>query len=296
MAALTTKWIGLVLVFGIALIVTAAWWETTVHGNANDALLQAIENTKPMTYAESQQIRHFVDSWRTHLAKESFKTVIVRDFGIAFTLAVILTIILEANARQRLQDQITTGVVEAVFKRLIPASIFEEVRAYVIGARVVKREWALNMNLQYDPSLKLNEPDHFISRTTVSYKLFNIMPYAEVQVIRSSLNLDLSGADATGALPRYDKVSLDNEKFEGETLTHLLGEDRCSYQIMRSIEGNQRKFVHVVNEISEIVRIPDTFVWSMNAPTEDATINITSSDPNVGFQVRALHPDSARLT
>ena len=122
------------------------------------------------------------------------------------------------------------------------------------------------------------------------------MPYAEVQAIRSSLNLDLSGTDAKGALPRYDQVSLDNEKFEGEKLTHLLGEDRCSYEIRRNIEGNQQKFVHVVNEISEIVRIPDTFVWSMNAPTEDATINITSSDLNVGFQVRALHPDSsARL-
>lgn len=54
----------------------------------------------------------------------------------------------------------------------------------------------------------------------------------------------------------------------------------------------------MTNDIREIIRVPDTFCWSMNSTTEEAEIVIDASAPTVtdiAFEVTALHPDRARL-
>jgi hypothetical protein len=288
------------LTLGMVLIATSAERRAALSETGFQTLIGSIAAKMPqLTYSQSQDVRSAFRDWVTASEPESVTLIIGRDLGIAVVMAVILTIVLELYARQRLADDIREGVVEAVFQRFVPPAIFAEIRDHVLSARSLKRQWRLEMTVYRDSALALLDPGYFVSRTVVSYRVYNMTNYACEEPLRSHLDKDVVGKDAQGRpLPRFEEVRIGDEIFEGEKLGKLLSEDGLSYETMRSLPRNGQDCLIVTNDIREIIKVPDTFCWSMSSTTEEAEIVIDASASTVtdiAFEVTALHPDRARL-
>ncbi len=292
-------WLVMCLVFGLGafflfLSATHLSYIETSDWNTLLALLRSISPDLSLTQAETFKAE--LDSYANILQQESLLSALLRDFGIAAIVAVLLTISIEFYARNRLQDEIRSGVIEAAFKRLIPGEVFEEIKKFVIGAPCVKRDWRIAMMLRTDEEVTRKfGPNHFVSHTTLQYTLLNITSSVVKQDIHLGLDEDVTGTGQDGLpLPRYEKIQIGELEIRDKCIREYLSEnDQLEFIKEYSLQPGQ---ITVICELHEIIRVPNTFVWSTPIQTEGTTITIdTSAVPCLSFSVIPLHPDRARL-
>ena len=287
--------LALVGLIGIGLCGLSGHFDSQIEDFSVNQLLAEIQKTAALNFEQVSQITAFTEHWKQHLAHASFWTTLIRDVGIAMMLAVILTVVIEFWARQRLQDEIREGVLEATFRRLIPPQIFDEIRNGVLLAKSVKRQWQLVMTVSRDATLNGPDPRCYASQTSVTYRIHNLTNSAYEETFSTELNRDIEGSDQTGSLPRFDWVRIGNKKYTDEELKDFLAPDGHSYTVSLTLPRDP-SYLEVRNEFKEVLRVPDTFVWSMTGLTEDVSITIESTGvPEIGFEVNALHPDRKRL-
>lgn len=219
--------LALGFIVGAALVAVSAERRATLSEAGFQTLIGSIAAKMPqLTYSQSQDVKSAFRDWMTAAEPESIALIIARDLGIAVVMAVILTLVIELYVRQRLADDIREGVVEAVFQRFVPPAIFAEIRDHVLSARSLKRQWRLEMTVYRDSGLTPSDPGYFVSRTVVSYRVYNMTNYGCDEPLRSHLDKDVVGKDGQGeTLPRFVQVRIGDEIFEGENLGKLLSED-----------------------------------------------------------------------
>jgi hypothetical protein len=300
--ALTTgenqhRWIyGLVLflifVAGVGLIVGTALYGHYVAEESTEQILATVDAVGArLSRPGSDSVAASLKFWREHISKESTVIVLLRDFGIAIVIAVLITVIIETKARARLQDELRLGVLEAAYQRLIPPALFEDVKGHVIGAKVLKKDWAIRMTVYQDAAIT----DHLVSNTIVTYQLHNLTGATVQEILEFVLDEDVTGVDDKSRIPRFESIKIGMKEYKGSDLVAKLRADGFGCSLPVSIG---KEPLPVVLTMKEIVRVPDVTVWSTTKATEGAEVTISKAGlEHIKFEVQALHPDrKSRMT
>lgn len=272
-------------------------------GVANDGRLDASTTTHivhdvitivpALPATDEAKIRSDLQWWQSHIGPETLVDRLLRDVGIAMVVAVLLTLIIESRARMRLQEEVRSGVVEATLRRLIPPSVYNQVKIHVMGARVLKQQWNVAIEVYRDEVACRDRSDHYVCRTTIGYLLRSLTGAAVTDDLVVLLDQDISGSDGAGPLPRIESVKVGAMTFRGQTFDQHLQDAGASFQ--RAIEIPPES-VAVTIVVRAIIRVPDTFVWTTTHLTDHAKVTVaTESVPQVKFAVQALHPDRGGL-
>lgn len=284
---------------GLAGVLWSAGNLAHVTAEQRARLTQVLTTIRPdIQVEESQRIARAVEESSPTITREALKVVLARDFGIACLIAVALTIGMEMLMRSRLHDEVRTGVLEATYQTVIPEPIFEEVRNYIISAKVIRRNWRNSMVLRVDPKIARLFPDCVLSRTVVSYEMHPLGKAARNELISATMDEDVVYCVGNEVkYPRFRSLTIDRsikpERFEGAQLQALLKKNGFRLEKEVRLDHNPIK---VILEVEEIVRIPDTFSWNVPVQTDGAVICVdTSNAPDVVIDIRALHPDKDRL-
>lgn len=208
---------------------------------------------------------------------------IVRDLGIAALVAVIITIVFEFYARNRLEAEIRAGVIEATIRRLIPERVWEKIKIEILSQDTIRRNWTLIMNVVDDSVLG---DGRYLSDTIQSYELHNLTGRETTALVRHELYTHIRGQDANGdSLPRFVRVTVGPKHYEGEDLKQLLRNGGLKLELPVPLPAEEAG-VPVRLEVKEIIRANDTFVWWMTNTTDRATVEIAAPD-NLRFTLRA---------
>jgi hypothetical protein len=96
---------------------------------------------------------------------------ILRDMGVAFFVAVIVTGVYELHVRQVLDTEKLEGVLSTVLKYNIPPNVWDEVSGHVLDSKVIRRNVAIDFEIRPDSSLP---PSKAYLIMTYSYDLYSL--------------------------------------------------------------------------------------------------------------------------
>ncbi len=139
--------------------------------------------------------------------------VVVRDLGIGLLVSAFVTSLIEWHASKTLRLEVATDVVEAVFQRLIPDSIWRQVATHVFRAETVSYELELNIEVlgrdnqeakAFEESYK-NEQGVHLMRYTARRRVVNVNQTKDVPYkLHAGVDADLSMPELN--IPRFDKI------------------------------------------------------------------------------------------
>lgn len=280
---------------GIAFILGTVIHRHAVEGAATERVMEdVLHNAPDLRAVDGSKVRASLEYWQERIQTETIVDVVIRDLGIAMVVAVLLSLLIESYARNRLQDEIRSGVIEAAFKRLIPASAFDQVSAHIMQAKLTKESSVIEMVIRSDPAVSAGNAGFYVSNTILRYQLRSLTGRPVKDTICARLDRDVTFQAQDGRrLPRFESVTIGDKKLLGGELKSLLSDDECTFSTPATIDGSP---LSVVVVLEEILRVPDTFVWNTQLCTDHTSISIDASGiSGVGFEVTALHPEASRL-
>jgi len=280
---------------GVLLLLRSASHFSEVEGRDRDKMVHDLEHIRPgFSVAEADSVRLVLRARDSRLSEETYWDALSRDLGIALLVAVILTLAIEGYARGRLREEIRSGVLEAAFRRLISSAVFDQIKGHVIGAKCLKRNWSLEMFLLREHPATTGGDRLYVSRTVLSYDLVSLTGGPVKEHLASGLDRHLTGKDEVGALPRFERVQIGSEIYEGDKMTPYLFDDAKTFKKEHSVSTSG---VRIAIRLLELFRVPDTFVWNTPLQCEGAKIVIeNAAKAGVAFEVTALTPERDRLT
>lgn len=284
---------GLILLFllGVGLVAIAQWEANNTAQSTNDLVLDQIQHTIPaLTRDTAKVVAKALDEWRERVNHEGFRSVLMRDLGIAFIVAVLLTVVIERYARNRLADELRSGIVEATFQRLIHPKVFDQVRHHVMNADLLKENWQIEMVVSDDPEISRVYPDFYVSKTLLRYTLRNISGKEITHPFEVELDRDVTGPDGVTSLPKFESITVGANKYEGEELEKRLEADGSLFSCKCTIGETP---VQIVAMLREIIRVPDTITWSTMQCADGAKFSIDVSavkGRGIAFEVTPNHP------
>ncbi len=291
-------WLVMVLLclLGVSGLLGSVYWQSRIEKTVcKEVIKEIIKEVPTLAYDKAERIEKVLGRWEKRLTAERLWPIFSRDFFIALLIAVGITVSIELYAAKRLSSQVAEDVFEAIFRKVVPPEIYPEIRDHIFRATIMRRNWKISMTLIDDPNLRSRQRDCYLCKTIMTYSVESLLGYTHEHLIRSRLDLDITDSDLN--LPRFDKVTIGNMEYEKEKLKkELLSEDGFTYKKLVKLPAAPHTPVMVINEISEIVRVPDTFVWSSNLLSDGIEIEInTTSTPDLKFEVHPLHPESGKL-
>jgi hypothetical protein len=288
--------LSLLFVIGVGLVAFAQWEAYNTAQSTNDLVLDQIQHTIPaLTRDTAKVVAKALDEWRNRVYHEGFRAVLLRDLGIAFIVAVLLTIVIERYARNRLADELRSGIVEATFQRLIHPKVFDQVRHHVMNADLLKENWQIEMVVSEDPDISRVYPDFYVSKTLLRYTLRNISGKEVTHPFEVELDRDVTGPDGITSLPKFESITVGTEKYDGNELQKRLTAEGSLFACKCSIGETP---VQIVAMLREIIRVPDTITWSTMQCADGAKFSIDVSavkGRGIAFEVTANHPQREAL-
>jgi hypothetical protein len=228
------------------------------------------------------------------LPERSLTARILDELGIALVIAAILAAGIETYARMRFEDELKRGVVEAIYKRMIPPLVFDQVREHILKANIVRKNYRLTLKLNGKLPDE-DRPDQYESETSISYDIFNITGLSPDCTITHGLDHDLSYTDKNNRdWPRFTSVKIGDALYDEPALSRHIRDYRLTIKTKLPKADHP---LHVEIKAASIVKAPDTCNWNMSNLAEGATIEIVV-DPavtGIGFDVKALHPERSML-
>jgi hypothetical protein len=245
-------------------------------------------------------------------------TDILRDLGIGSLVSVFVVVFIEWRAGLTLRSEIATDVLEAVYRRMVPKVIYDEVRDSIFRSDVMRRDWELTITaLALGDCHEIPEETRewmsgegvFLVELQTSYVVQNLNDRQVPFLAKGWLDLDVP-IEAAG-VPRFTAVEVGDDSWE---LSAALVQDL--YRGTRPLllpndlrvlvnPGRQIRFEkHLMLPRSGSVRLayrarcafraPGSQVVSAQSPADGIRIE-TNGTPELEFDVLPLHPQQEGL-
>lgn len=234
-------------------------------------------------------------------------TLFIKEAGIAIMIAAVLGYTVEELSRAKqlkeineFTQKVSENVLAAVFKKIIPDSIYGEVKRSVLDQTIIKLDAKLRYNLKEIPKseaskygLTSEECDlYLICEVTTTHKLKNLSEIAiKGHEIKCGVSCDLHKGLS-------EKVVI-HRAIIGEVLTEEelqksieLGDGRGVKQFKKVIDLEPEEELSICFCSTTFKRIEDTEVWTTLTPTENMTVEISFPE-KLEVGVRANHPKKA---
>jgi hypothetical protein len=230
--------------------------------------------------------------WASSIRKSdphSLRGEILRDVGIAFIVAIIVTGIYELHMRTILETEKMEDVLSTVMKYNVPKSVWDEVNKNVLKSDAIRRNVKIDFEIKPDQSLQPGLALLFITYNYDIYRLKSNSAEIEVQhnIVNDYNNLArferVIVTDAQGnTLAEYKAENGQERKKEFRTLVHM----EQGYDFKKDVFIDERA-VHVMNQRYEIINLPGTY--SLGIPT------IMEGTPKKPVEISVTIPESLNI-
>lgn len=204
---------------------------------------------------------------------------VLRDVGIAFCISVVIAAIIEVTLAT---DTFLEGL-NAIMHRVVPSTVWDAFREYVIPQATMREAWKVTMCVQED----VEHPGSYVSTTTVE---FNVVGLQEVLPSQIQIELDAFRNPTFKAA----KVGGDDVPLAGRV-------SGCKLTLPVPLKGtyrprlDERKRISVEYTFLETIRFPDIVVWWMKETTLNGDVYVTEHPADWAVEVMSPHPAAKAL-
>lgn len=203
----------------------------------------------------------------------------VRDIGIAFFIAGLITIIYEHVVDfRRMSDAISIIVGTDV-----PPPVLNAVTSHVFKKEVIRENLELRWSVQPDNSLP---EDQALIKIHISYDLYGLKQHPFDFIVRQELE-HFNIQNANGTLPRFDSVTVGDKVYKGEELNKLVPDGLLSlppvtlnpwYGMDDNSKPPGNSGIRFIFERSEIVNIPGSYSTVLSQLTKGVRLEVEHPD------------------
>lgn len=214
--------------------------------------------------------------------KQSGKAVwhdIVRDLGIAFLVAGIVTIVYGSV----LDLKRVTDAVGLMIGENIPQPIWDATRDQFFQRDIIRENAEIRLTVERDPSLP---SDQALIKSEISYDVYGLKPEPLSFSVQQELeNIDLHNAD--NSIPRFDSILVGEKEYSGDELKKLSTDGLVTLPPValqpwpREISDPHNKGIHMVFKRTEIINVPGQHVIVLSELTDRVKLIIDAPDFNI---------------
>ena len=187
--------VGLICIFG------AVWWKHSLLENRlvvfeTGQTIGQIEGVGSVTVPLAEQVKKLLGG------ESEVKVLLVdglRDVGIAFFLAAVVTLLIDWYSSTRLRQEIAHDVVSAAYTKLIPKEIYTQVADKVFRSDVCRRDWRVVITAQPQ---SINGTA--VITATYSYDVENLNEHEIPFEVNAGIDLD--DPPPHGDMPKFEII------------------------------------------------------------------------------------------
>lgn len=241
-------------------------------------------------------------------ASDSLLHHALRDVGIAFIIAFLVTVVLEHYSHRQREADIRSGLLDVILGKVIPPDLWAELKASVIAEGILCDSWELRVVIHQESLQIEGQPaqPRFVARSTMTYTLRSQINRDYPVELKHELEAEEIGqrnngemiprlvslaCQAASSVDHFPELNLDAQQLEA-----YLDANRSLIKIPLTIPAAPSQGVRVVLEREELATIPGQFSWYVFWITRNPTVSVdTSQISGHDFRVYARHPNRGRL-
>lgn len=207
------------------------------------------------------------------LPAESIRRDIVRDLGIAFLVAAIVSVAYELNTRSLLDVERLEGVLQTVLASNVPPKVWHQVNDEILQRHVIRRNVQFRLAVRSDPTLS---PGQRVLKVAIEYDLHGLSSSNSKYTLSNELgSLNLQNVAKT--LPRFESVTVGNKVYEGADLAKISAAGKFT---VNDIDVNpvSEQPVHIEVVRSEVIYLPGNYDIAMSELTDGIRLHIDGGD------------------
>lgn len=207
---------------------------------------------------------------------------ILRDVGIAFLVAVIVTIIYELHTRTLYDLHTITGVFQAITGDMVHPDIWKEVKGVVIERDMIRHDVQIKMKVIPIAEDKMGGTRLWME---FSYKL-NGLRSKNLSNVTVMHYLDFHLKDEKAELPRFEYIEIDGKVFDAPPgLSDNENVKKGRFTTSVNLEPRGKKPIQIVTRRSEKTYLPGTYNLIMGEMTKGITLHLLEIPDNVEASV-----------
>jgi hypothetical protein len=222
------------------------------------------------------------------------------ELGIAGLVALVIIITIERFTRSkhqlaadRLIDRIKRNLFDAIFKRHIPAEVFEEVERCLLTNNIVRRNYSVNYSIRSIPDEEVNKgaiskadaDSHLFCTVSCRYELHNITDGITKAPIE--LHLELPIDEALRKFVEIEELRIDNSITQINKKPDTASHRGSMNEVTISANGS----VKVSIRGKTVKRKTDMEVWASRLPSDGMKLQVVAP-PTIRVNAVANHSSS----
>jgi hypothetical protein len=209
--------------------------------------------------------------------------------------------------RTRIMEQINENILKTIYKRNIPAPIFEHVERFLLRSDFLRRNYSVDLTLERTAL----EDGQVRARLTIDqrFDMWNLTDSSATYQAQSIINADpRSAGRSAGARMRFisaEFVTYTNNGVQIGTATAFRGNDLL-HRVKPSLDGASQVFTHhvevprggyvsVVLSHEAIQALDGADMLCCLTPADGMSITILTPRKDFGVDVVSMHPEDAIL-
>jgi uncharacterized membrane protein (DUF485 family) len=217
----------------------------------------------------------------------SFWRDILRDVGIAFLVAIIVSAIYEVFARSHYDEKVREGKVHAVLEEIVHKDIWGEVRRQVIEKDMIREKAKIKMKLQRKPDLFGENSSQVLLWVDFSYELNGLR--SKTRRVTLGHNLDNHIKRSELGLPRFEDIVIGKTVYDcrnvaqtgksaGTQKVNIKGAtldlSKGTFRKEIYLRPREAKGVAVETRRQEITYVPGSYNLTMGEMTQGISIHL----------------------
>lgn len=211
--------------------------------------------------------------WKTQSPTAPLKVGLMHDLGMAFVIAVTITMTYESYVRSRLKAETMEGTLQIIMSDLIEPATWREVRDQILDKTAIRRHMDVEVKLR---PIAGELHGHCLLWTSMKYRLDNLRSHKADEPIFHALDKYMH--ESHDALPRFTEAQVDGI---GRPIRNPMKPIEMSVELPpRGTPGRE-----ILIQREELINIPGAYVLVMSELTEFATIDVAELPHGCTVQV-----------
>lgn len=209
---------------------------------------------------------------------------ILRDLGIAFLVAIIVTGVYDLHERSRGDHERIEDTLSQLIDDIVDVGVWKEVKAQVIESTMIRENVDIRLKIMPEPP----PSNRAVLEVEFGYDLRGLRVTPDRYVVNHQLDKHISGS----GLPCFDKINVGYQWLSGADGEHLLDVAKVpgggkviikegDVEIQNILLGGAERKMKITTLRRELVYMPGTYCLFMNILTKGVNELVVDAPDNV---------------
>lgn len=188
------------------------------------------------------------------LTRDTYKTIydVSRDLGIAFFVALVVTVMYEVYARRRYERKNFINTLQVIMNEIVHPGVWEEVRTQIIDREIIRENCIIKLKLEEVSGLKDGQ---MVLCVELEYELQSLS--TKPHLVKILHYLDDHIENKVKDLPRFELVEIGKRNFCGDALKERIKNGVFSFDTTLKPRGHSS--IQVRSRRREITYVPGSY-------------------------------------